>query len=88
MDGSFTTGKPEPGDVDLIVVLPADHDFSVDLRPFEYNLVSKKRVQKQGYPFDLFVVAAGSPKYHEALTLFRQVKNRAELTKGLLKVRP
>ena len=28
VDGSFVTDKPDPNDVDLIVVLPADHDFT------------------------------------------------------------
>src|SRR5438105_3855788 len=31
IDGSFVTDKPDPNDIDLIVVLPAGHNFSRDL---------------------------------------------------------
>src|SRR5690349_21006811 len=54
IDGSFVTAKDEPEDIDLIVVLKPEHDFAADLRPFEYNVLSKKRV-RQEYRFDLLV---------------------------------
>src|SRR5205085_823586 len=57
VDGSFVTGKPDPNDVDLVVVLPADHDFSRSLPPQEYALLSKRQLRAAGYPFDVFVVA-------------------------------
>src|SRR5262245_4370530 len=38
VDGSFVTAKPAPSDVDLVVVLAANHDLSCDLRPLEYNV--------------------------------------------------
>lgn len=43
--GSFVTAKPEPNDFDCIVVL----DPSIvgrSLRPFEYNLVSRKMARR------------------------------------------
>src|SRR6266581_4212971 len=43
VDGSFVTTKPTPNDIDLIVVVPGDHDLAADLRPAAYNAVSKKR---------------------------------------------
>jgi hypothetical protein len=88
IDGSFVTGKPKPGDIDLVVVLPASHDFSQELRPIEYNVLSKRRVRQNGYPFDLFVVAEGSTQYQEVVRFFHQVKDRPELTKGFLRVKP
>jgi predicted nucleotidyltransferase len=88
VNGSFATDKPEPGDVDLAVVLPADHDFARDLRPFEHNLLSKRRVRQEGYPFDLFVVAEGSSQYQEVVRLFHRVKDQPERSKGFLRVRP
>jgi hypothetical protein len=39
IDGSFVTGRPDPNDIDLVLVLKRYHDFTVDLRPFEYNTV-------------------------------------------------
>jgi hypothetical protein len=88
VDGSFTTDKPEPGDIDLAVVLPPDHDFAKDLLPREYSLLSRRRVRQEGYPFDLFVVAEGSTPYQEVIHLFHRVKDRPELAKGFLRVRP
>src|SRR6266545_4491026 len=38
IDGSFATGKPDPNDIDFVVVVSAGHDFAVDLKPGEYNL--------------------------------------------------
>jgi hypothetical protein len=52
IDGSFVTGTAEPNDIDLIVVLSGDHDFSVSLRPFEYNVLSRRQVRKH-YGFDV-----------------------------------
>ncbi len=88
VDGSFTTDRPEPGDIDLAVVLPRDHDFAGNLPPREYNMLSKRRVRQQGYPFDLFVVAEGSTQYQEVVQLFHRVKDRPGLAKGFLRVRP
>jgi hypothetical protein len=88
IDGSFVTDKPEPGDIDLALVVPEGHDFTRDLRPFEYNLVSKRRVEANRYPFDLFVVAEGSADYDDVVSLFHDVKYRPGLTKGFLRVRP
>lgn len=42
MDGSFVTAKSEPNDIDLVLVLAADHDFSADLPPVHYNLLDQK----------------------------------------------
>ncbi|HJT76925.1 MAG TPA: hypothetical protein VJ739_06950 [Gemmataceae bacterium] len=88
VDGSFTTSKAEPEDIDLALVLPAGHDFAQELRPIVYNLVSKRRVRQGGYPFDLFVVAEGSLAYQEVVKLFHRVKDHPELAKGFLRVRP
>jgi hypothetical protein len=46
IDGSFVTGKPDPSDIDLVLVLKRDHDFTLDLRPFEYNTVSRAGVRR------------------------------------------
>lgn len=88
IDGSFVTAKPEPNDIDLIVVLPADHDFARSLSPREYNFLSKRRLRANGYPFDVLVVARGGTAYETALRLFQQVRGRPDVTKGLLRLRP
>ena len=40
IDGSFVTAKPDPNDIDLILVLNPGHDFTAELRPFVYNVLS------------------------------------------------
>ena len=87
VDGSFVTAKPEPGDIDILLVLRADADLAKELAPFEYNAISKRRV-KQTYPFDLLVANEGSAAYTQQLEFFARVKNRPGLSKGLLKVKP
>ena len=46
INGSFVTAKPHPNDIDLIVVLPAGHDFRADLGVSEYNVVDRSRVRR------------------------------------------
>src|SRR5436190_23887234 len=42
INGSFVTGRPDPNDIDLILVLPANWDFNMDLPQSVYNLLAKK----------------------------------------------
>ena len=44
VDGSFISAASVPNDIDLILVVSAHHDFSVDFQPSEYNILSKRRV--------------------------------------------
>src|SRR6185369_15178268 len=52
VDGSFFTAKPDPNDIDLVVVVAAGHDFATDLLPSQYNVLSKFRVRKR-FGFDM-----------------------------------
>jgi hypothetical protein len=52
LDGSFVTAKPNPNDIDLVLVVDANHDFSASLRPNHYNLLAQKRVRGR-FGFDL-----------------------------------
>ncbi len=87
IDGSFVTAKPDPGDVDLIVVLDPDHDYHAIPRPFEYNLLSKRRV-RNGYGFDVFVAREHSDAYEEYLAFFQRIRGEKGETKGVLRIRP
>lgn len=64
VDGSFVTNKVEPNDIDLVLILPENHDFAADLRPFEYNVLSRRRVHKR-YAFDVLVAREKSPELVE-----------------------
>jgi hypothetical protein len=75
VDGSFVTVKPDPDDIDLILVVPVNHDFSAELKPVEYEVLSKRRV-RQKYGFDLLVAAADSEPYHRYIRFFQQIQGR------------
>ena len=87
VDGSFVTAKPEPNDVDLIFVLLENHNLAGELRPFEYNVLSRKRVRRR-YDFDVLVARDSSAELQEYLEFFQQIRGETELCKGLLKVVP
>lgn len=94
VDGSFVMAKEEPEDIDLIVVVSAEYDLHQEMRPFEYNVISKQAVRRLGYPFDLLAVQEGSSKFFEYLDFFSKTNpdKHAALTsrprKGLLRIRP
>ena len=85
VDGSFVTNKVEPNDIDLVLILPADHDFAADLRPFEYNVLSRRRVLKR-YAFDVLVARENSPELVEYVEFFQQIRGETDRRKGILKV--
>src|SRR5262245_6472470 len=94
LDGSFVMAcVDKPGDIDLILVLPADWEWDADLKPYQYNLVSKRRV-KQEYRFDLMVVGEGSKDEQEWISFFSQVEPKwcrefgwpKESVKGIVRV--
>ncbi len=58
VDGSFVTAKPDPGDIDLLVVL-VEEIPAADLPPFAYNVLSKKKIRRM-YPFDALIAPDGS----------------------------
>ncbi len=85
VDGSFVTGKPEPNDIDVVLVLRTGHDFSEVLRPFEYKIVSRRRVRKV-FGFDMLLAEEGQPELNEFLEFFTQVRGDPDVRKGLLRV--
>lgn len=87
VNGSFVTSKPDPGDIDLIIVLPSHHDFSAELQPMAYNLISRRRVSRQ-YGFDVLVTQENAPEYGQFIEFFQQVREQPHLRKGVLRMRP
>lgn len=87
VDGSFVTDKHDPGDIDLLVVLRADHDFTSRLRPLDYNVISKRRVQTR-FGFDVLPAVEGGADHDRYLDFFQDVKERPGLRKGVLRIRP
>ncbi len=85
VDGSFVTAKPDPNDIDLIVVVPPRHDFSADLSPVEYSVLSKRQVQRR-HGFDVLVAAADSDQYRRYLEFFQQIRFETGRSKGIVRV--
>ncbi len=94
LDGSFVMGcVDEPEDIDLVLVLPEAWDLTADLKPYQYNLVSKRRVKKE-YGIEIFPVRPGSVEEQKWVAFFSQVNVKwcqqfgwpADATKGLLRV--
>lgn len=85
VNGSFVSSKEEPGDIDLIVILSASHDFSAQIRPFEYNILSRRQVRKR-YGLDVLVAQTGQTELDEYIEFFAQVRGAPDQTKGMLKV--
>jgi hypothetical protein len=74
IDGSFVMPPVDaPNDIDAILVFPAAWDMEQQLRPFQYNLVSK-RVTKKDYNIEVYPVPAGSADEQEFLDLFARVR--------------
>ncbi|MCI0380401.1 MAG: hypothetical protein L0215_22680 [Gemmataceae bacterium] len=94
INGSFVMGcVDEPEDIDLILVLSKDWDWDADLKPYQYNLVSKRRVRKD-LGFDLFLAAEGTEDEQNWIKFFSRVNMKwrqqfgwpANSTKGLVRV--
>ena len=86
VDGSFVTTKPDPNDIDLVIVVAAAYDFSKDLSPSQYNLLAQQRVRRR-FGFDIVVVKDGSEDLEQAVAFFQQIKQRPGVKKGLLRIR-
>jgi hypothetical protein len=72
LNGSFVMSRVhEPADVDIAIILPALWDMSADLRPFEYNVLSRARVRRR-FRSDLLVAVEGTEAAAEALAFFSQ----------------
>jgi len=88
VDGSFVTNKSEPNDVDVIIVLPADHDFAREITSMaEYTAVNG-RLLKRRTGFDVLHAAEGSEALRNYMEFFAQIRDREDLTKGILRVWP
>jgi len=86
VDGSFVTAKPDPSDIDLVLVVAENHDFSADLPPTQYNLLAQQRVHRR-FGFDIVVVKNDNENLDQAVAFFQQVKQRPGVKKGILRIK-
>ncbi len=85
LDGSFTTAKPSPNDIDLVAVLRPGHDFERDLPMSEYALVSRTLLRRR-FGFDIIIAERESQLYRTYVEFFRRVRENPEARKGLLQL--
>jgi len=85
VNGSYVTSKPDPEDIDVLLVLRDDLDLRATVPPFEYNVRSRKYV-KQAYGLDFYVGFEDDPSTANMLDVFRRVRGRPSLSKGALKI--
>jgi hypothetical protein len=85
VNGSFVTAENEPNDIDLLVVVCSDHDFSAEFQPSEYNVLSKRQVYRR-FGFDLLVARSESEEYRRYLEFFKQVRLEPGRKKGILRI--
>ncbi len=70
IDGSFIMPiVDQPEDIDMVLVMPEEWDMRAELRLYQYNLVSKKRI-KQEFRFDVFAVKKGSSDEQRWMNFF------------------
>jgi hypothetical protein len=91
VDGSYVTANEVPNDIDLIVAYRPELDFAQELRPFEYNVLSKRTI-RQAYRFDAFVLPDGGEEYNTWVEFFSRVRpddpnqQSSRLRKGILRI--
>lgn len=86
VDGSFVTATDDPNNIDLVLVVSVGFDFSVDLAPTVYNLMAQRYMRRQ-FGFDIVVAQEGSENLAQAVSFFRQVKQRPGVMKGVLRIK-
>lgn len=87
IDGSFTSSKDEPSDVDLIfVVKDGTLPLPAASNPFEYSALSSRRLRRK-YGFDVLVVNEGSEAYDRYVEYFSRLKEGpSDVRKGLVRL--
>lgn len=85
VDGSFVTATSEPNDIDLVLVVSSNRDFSAEFQSIDYNVLSKRRVNRR-FGFDLLVARAGSEEYRSYVGFFQQVRLEPGRKKGILRI--
>ena len=86
LNGSFVTARPDPNDIDLILVVAPTHDFARELSPAEYNVLSAQRV-KQRHKLDILAAREDPDQYRRYSRLFQQVRGQPQQTKGIVRIK-
>lgn len=77
IDGSFVSDKPDPGDIDAVLLLPSQRLMQLIRRP-DYAELANKKV-KERFSIDLFI----EPDLDGMAKFFQQLKIEDALQRGL-----
>lgn len=85
IDGSFVTAKPVPEDIDIIITLRPDHDWSVELGATDYALVSRREVRRR-FGFDALLAIEHGREYERYVEFFGRVREVMAVRQGMLRI--
>ena len=85
IDGSFAIAVAAPEDMDLIVGLRRDHDWSADLGMRDYTLVSRSALRRR-FGFDVFLATDGGKDYERYVEFFGRVREDTSARKGMMRI--
>lgn len=87
VNGSFVTSKPDPNDIDVVLVLRASLNLTAPLLPpFEYNARSRRYVKRE-YGLDFYpVFEDDEDSMRRMLGVFARVRDRPDALKGILRL--
>lgn len=83
VDGSFVTAKQEPGDVDAVILLPAD--FSIQVQEGYEPAIELENILLSRQPEELFAAEDGQD-WLEWLTFFSRTREVDGRRKGLVEI--
>jgi hypothetical protein len=85
IDGSFTSAKDEPGDIDLIIVLTPSLLPDYEMSFYDENVLSPKILHSR-YKFDVRTDIEGDANYFKHLDFFQKIRDTG-IRKGILRLR-
>jgi hypothetical protein len=84
--GSFVTAKPEPNDIDVVIILSSDVDFDT-LTPSQYVVTDRDALRRvfKGGDLDVIVVRESTGRMQTAIEFFQTNRDNKEV--GIVEVR-
>ena len=83
IDGSFVTAKPEPDDIDAVILLPAN--FTVLVEPGNESAIELEQMLLTRSPEELFA-AEDESDWHEWIEFFTRTREPDGRRKGLVEI--
>jgi uncharacterized protein DUF6932 len=84
--GSFVTSKPEPNDIDLVIILSKDVDFEV-LTPSQYSVTDRRALRRvlKTEALDVITVRNGTSRMDLVLEFFQSKRDNKQV--GVVEVK-